>query len=164
MVVEFSYKKSSVINALRLHFLNRGEVRVFRITLIILFACTVVGNLLGVVSASAVLGIFIMMVVILLFFWYLLPVSTYNKSATFKEHIRLQLDDQGMRIGTKNGERLVGWKNFNSVIETKDFYYLYRDKKSFFLIPSDSFNIEDKREFTQMLKILFADYRFVKSK
>jgi hypothetical protein len=39
------------------------------------------------------------------------------------------------------------------VVETKKFFFLYRDKKSFFLIPTSAFETEDaRRNFSHLLK------------
>ncbi|SFV30201.1 YcxB family protein [Thermoflavifilum thermophilum] len=158
MLVEFTYDRTSVIHALRVHFLSRSEVKFLRITLLILFGITVVGNLLGYVSFGAVFGIFMMILLLLLIFWFWLPVLTYNKSATFKDNIRLQVEDQGMAIGTRSGEHMIRWESFRNVVETRDYIYLYRNTRSFFIIPWSAFREEDRQAFRNLLHSKFASY------
>ncbi|MCL6523994.1 MAG: YcxB family protein [Thermoflavifilum sp.] len=158
MFVEFTYDRHSVINALRYHFMSRGEIKFMRITLMVLFGIAVIGNLFGYVSFGAVFGIFMMILILLLIFWYWLPVLTYNKSATFKDNIRLQLEDQGIAIATQRGEHMISWKSFHNVVETSDYIYLYRNTRSFFIIPLNAFKEEERQAFRQLLHQKFASY------
>lgn len=155
MHLEFSYNKEDVVNALRYHFLNRGEVKVFRNTLIILLIATLAGHLFRVVTMGALIGIVAMIFVIAWVFWYLLPISTYNKATTFKDNIHLVFSDEGMSISTRIREhqRQIPWTSFSQVVETRLFFYLYRDKKSFFLIPVSAFETAHAKEhFTALVK------------
>ncbi len=159
-LLQFTYKKEEVINALRFHFLRRGEIRVFRNTLIVLLLATVIGYVFRVVNFNAMLGIVVMMVILGWAFWYLLPVSTYNKAATFRDSIRLRYNDEGMAIYTGQGERSMSWRNFSQIVETQSFFFLYRDKRTFFLIPTSAFeNDEARSQFSELMQRTFADYR-----
>ena len=159
-LLQFTYKKEEVINALRFHFMSRGEIRVFRNTLIILLLATVIGYVFRVVNFNAMLGIVVMMVILGWAFWYLLPVSTYNKAATFRDSIRLRYNDEGMAIYTGQGERSMSWRNFSQIVETQSFFFLYRDKRTFFLIPTSAFeNDEARSQFSELMQRTFSDYR-----
>jgi len=162
MHLEFSYNKGDVLHALRYHFMQRGEIKVFRNTLIILLLATLTGYFFSVVTTSALTGIVIMILVLGWVFWYLLPISIYNKAATFKDSIQLKYSDEGLLISTRASEhqRAISWSNFSQVVETKKFFFLYRDKKTFFLIPISAFETEEAyRNFTNMLKTKFSNYR-----
>lgn len=154
MHLEFNYKKNEVLNALRYHFLHRGEVRVFQVTLLIFILFTIAGYLFHVVNRGALAGVTGMTILIVWSFWYLLPVSTYNKAATFQDNIRLRVNEEGMTITTsEGGDRSVGWQRFSQVVETQKFIYLYRDKKSFFLIPLSAFQTPESRtDFMELLQ------------
>ncbi len=159
MQVSFHYNKPEVINALRFHFLNKGEIKALQAILILLLLFALAGFLMNIVTPAVLAAIMLMLVIVVAAFWYILPVSIYNKAATFKESIRLQYNDEGMTIGTHVGQRLVLWQNFNRVVETRDFFYLYRDAKSFFLIPTAAFRDETEKEgFTNLLKSKFGNY------
>lgn len=161
-LLQFTYNKNEVIRALRFHFLQRGEIKVFRNTLIILLIVTVAGFFFSLVNFNALLGIVGMMLVLGWTFWYLLPVSTYNKAATFKDSIRLRYNEEGMAISTGPGERALSWKNFSQVLETRSFFFLYRDGRSFFLIPTSAFADDtDRSRFSELMRATFEDYRRV---
>ncbi|SHL81970.1 YcxB-like protein [Chitinophaga jiangningensis] len=148
MHVEFNYNKGEVLSALRYHFMHRGEIKVFRNTIIIFLLATFAGYFFSLVTIGALTGITIMILVLTWIFWYLLPVSIYNRAATFKDDIRLKFGDDGMLISTGGSyhERTISWNKFSKVVDTKKFIYLYRDKKTFFLIPASAFNSEEQYE------------------
>ncbi|PSL49709.1 YcxB-like protein [Chitinophaga niastensis] len=162
MHLEFSYNKGDVLHALRYHFMRRGEIKVFRNTLVILLLATITGYIFSVVTTAAFTGIAIMVLVLGWVFWYLLPVSIYNKAATFKDSIHLKYSDEGLLISTRASEhqRAISWSNFSQVVETKKFFFLYRDKKTFFLIPTSAFKTHEAYEnFASMLKEKFTNYK-----
>ncbi|WP_298736475.1 YcxB family protein [uncultured Chitinophaga sp.] len=155
MHVEFSYNKEDVLNALRYHFLRRGEIKVFRNTLCILLLATLAGFFFRVVTLNALVGIAAMTALIAWAFWYVLPLSTYNKAATFKDEIRLRYTEDGLLISTRasDHQRQLSWNNFSRLVETRKFFFLYRDKKSFLLIPTSAFENEDARNnFSKLVK------------
>jgi hypothetical protein len=153
MHLEFSYNKEEVLNALRYHFMQRGEVKVFRNTLFILLAFTLAGYAFKVVTIGALIGIAAMITLIIIAFWFLLPVSIYNKAATFKDDIHLKYSEEGITISTRNSDhqRLLSWGTFTKFVEAKNFFFLYRGKKNFFLVPTSAFKTADaQKEFSQL--------------
>ncbi|ACU57870.1 YcxB-like protein [Chitinophaga sp. YR627] len=148
MHLEFNYNKEEVLNALRYHFLQLGEIKVFRNTLFILLAFTLAGFAFKIVTIGALIGIVSMVVLIIMVFWFLLPVSIYNKAATFKDDIHLKYSEEGITISTRNSEqqRLLSWSTFTRVVEAKNFFFLYRGKKNFFLVPTSAFKSADAHE------------------
>lgn len=160
MQFHFRYSKPAVINGLRFHFLRRNETKLFRVVLTVLLVLGVVGYGLRVVSFSVVVALLCMFLLLILAFWYILPLSIYRKAATFREpDIRLNCTEEGISIGTGAGDRHLRWSSFHEVVETGDFFYLYRDNKSFFLIPTDAFtDEEEKKEFSDLLRRQFSHY------
>jgi hypothetical protein len=153
MHLEFSYNKDEVLNALRYHFLQRGEIKVFRNTLFILLAFTLAGFAYRIVTVGALVGIASMSVLIVLVFWYMLPVSIYNKAATFKDDIHMNYSEDGIVISTRNSDvdKQLSWAAFTAVVRAKNFFFLYRGKKNFFLVPTSAFKSEmEQREFEKL--------------
>jgi len=153
MHLEFSYNKEEVLNALRYHFMQRGEIKVFRNTLFTLLAFALAGYAFKIVTIGALIGIAGMVLLIGIAFWFLLPVSIYNKAATFKDDIHLKYSEEGIIISTRTSEhqRLLSWSTFTRVVEAKNFFFLYRGKKNFFLVPTSAFQSEDaQKEFSQL--------------
>lgn len=160
MHIQFRYDRHDVINALRSHFMRRGEIRVFSYTFLLLLLVTIAGSIFNLVNVGAVTGIIIMILLISATFWFLLPISIYNKSYTFKEFIRLGYTESEMTIGTENGDRPMSWSNFSQIVETRTFFFLYRDKKSFFLVPLSAFPSDEAADgFRSLLKNKFDSYQ-----
>jgi hypothetical protein len=141
MHLEFTYNKEEVLNALRYHFLQLGEIKILRNTLLILLIFALLGYAFRVVTIHAMLSISLMTALIVLAFWFMLPTSIYNKAATFKDDIYLQYSTEGISISTRSSDltRELSWNSFTKVIEARNFFFLYRGKKNFFLIPTSAF-------------------------
>ncbi|MVT06782.1 YcxB family protein [Chitinophaga tropicalis] len=155
MHLEFSYKKEEVLHALRYHFLQRGEIKVLRNTLFALLAFALAGYAFNIVTIGALVGIAAMVLLIVAAFWFMLPVSIYNKAATFKDNIYLKYSEEGITISTRTNEqqRLLSWHTFTQVVEAKNFFFLYRGKKNFFLVPTSAFETEaEQKEFGRLAK------------
>lgn len=153
MHLEFTYNKEEVLNALRYHFLQRGEIKVLRNTLFILLACALAGFPFRIVTLTALVGIASMTLLIVLVFWFMLPTSIYNKAHTFKDDIHLKYTEEGITISTRSSDfqRELSWSAFTQIIEAKNFFFLYRGKKNFFLIPTSAFPSEaDQKTFEQL--------------
>jgi hypothetical protein len=161
MQIQFQYSKTAVINALRIHFLNRRETKILRILLIVFFLLSLWGYFKGVIPYALVVIIFLLIILLTVVFWFVLPKSIYRKAKTFSEPtIELDCDEQGISIGTHSGARQLAWESFHGVLETPDFFYLYRNNNSFFLIPVNAFETqEEKQTFTQLLQRHFNDYQ-----
>jgi len=58
-----------------------------------------------------------------------------------------------MLITHSGGEKLWPYSSFRSMKETPDFFYLYVDERSFFLIPQDAFEVvEDSKSLRELLR------------
>lgn len=155
MHLEFSYNKEEVVHALRYHFMQRGEIKVFRNTLFALLAFAMAGYAFKMVTIGALIGIVAMVLLIVGAFWFMLPVSIYNKAATFKDNIQLNYSEEGITISTRTSEqkRMLSWNTFTQVVEARNFFFLYRGKKNFFLIPTKAFKTEAaQKEFGLLAK------------
>lgn len=162
MTLHFQYNRQEVINALRLHFMNRPEMKFFKIILICLLIFSFFGYFADFLTLQMLIWIFLFFVVMVLFFWYILPYSVYKKSKTFQEtDIRLHWNADYLIIGTARGESALPWKRLSNITETRQFFYLYNSTKSFFLIPTNAFADRDDRvAFSEMLQNQCADYTF----
>jgi hypothetical protein len=160
MQITFHYEKTAVINALRTHFLSRRETKILRILVVVFFLAALWAYTKGVVPYSLVVVIFAVIVLLTLVFWFVLPRSIYRKTRTFAEpSITLGFDDEGISIGTHAGAHRLPWNSFNRVLESQDFYYLYRSNNSFFLIPANAFRDAGERQsFSALLHRQFPLY------
>lgn len=164
MQLDFQYNRPDVIEALRFHFMNRPEMKLFRTVLMVLVLLSFVGYWMKMINLQVVIWLFLLFIVLVLVFWYILPYSVYKKAKTFHEPvIHLRWNDRGLSIGTHQGESSMLWSRFDRIVETREFFFLYRDNKSFFLIPVEAFNDElEKNSFAELLHTQFRNYRVKK--
>ncbi|HTJ14425.1 MAG TPA: YcxB family protein [Dinghuibacter sp.] len=139
MQVEFSYNKGQVIQALRYHFITRREIRLM-IILVNVFAIVSAGFFYFnkkypfVFLTSSVLWMALMGA-----FWFFLPFSIYRRERTFKDHFKASLEPQHFFITNGAGGRTWSWSEFSTWLETPQFFHLYFDSRSFFLLPKSAF-------------------------
>lgn len=160
MQITFHYHKTAVINALRTHFLSRRETKILRILLIIFFLIGLWAYTKGIIPYALVVVLFLVIVLLTVVFWFILPKSIYKKTRTFAEpSITLDLNEEGLSIDTHAGAHRLPWTNFSRVLETPDFFYLYRSNNAFFLIPASAFNSDAERQsFTELLHRVINRY------
>lgn len=160
MDIFFHYEKSDVLQALRFHFIQRREIRMFRGILVVLGLFALLSFSLHLIGAPLLVALLLMLVLLAVVFWFVLPLAIYAKTRTFQDNIRLAHNSDGLLIGTQYSERQLPWKGILRVIETKDFILLYRDYKSFFLVPARAFKDSQQRsEFIRLLQSHIRDYR-----
>jgi len=85
-------------------------------------------------------------------FWYLLPVIIFRREATFKDHFRVSFEDQHMFLENERGSRSWPWKNFSDFVESSNFFHLYFNSRSFFIIPKTAFEKDHLYEIRKFLK------------
>lgn len=92
---------------------------------------------------------FILMVV----FWYLLPLLIYKKERTFKDRFKATLGNDAFMIENESGSnRSWPWKDFSYCMETPHFFHLYFNSRSFFLVPKEAFEGDQLHEARNLLK------------
>jgi len=135
----FTYNKSKVIQALRYHFISRREIKVMMILV----------NVFAIVSASlfflkkiyplAFLISSVLWFALMISFWFLLPITIYRKTATFKDKFKATLGKDEFTIENERGMRSWPWTEFSTTMETPYFFHLYFNTRSFFIVPKDAF-------------------------
>ena len=84
----FNYNKGKVIQALRYHFISRPEIKVM-IILVNVFSIIAAGLFfLKKVSPMAFLVSSVLWFVLMLAFWFLLPLTIYKMSNTFQQRLK----------------------------------------------------------------------------
>lgn len=140
----FTYEKKKVIQGLRYHFISRPEIKILMILV----------NVFAIVSAALfyfkkirpepfLLGTAIWLM-LMLAIWYILPFTIYRRSATFKDAFVMSFHDDSIRLENPRGYVDWPWKRFSHWMETPNFFHLYFDAKSFFLVPKDEISDEDR--------------------
>ena len=148
----FSYEKNKVIQALRYHFISRPEIK-FMIVLVNVFALASAAlyyfNLIKPMPflVSSMLWFFLMLV-----FWYFLPMGIYKKEKTFRDSFRAIFTDNNFSIENDRGSRSWDWQQFSTWTESPQFFHLYFNSRSFFLIPKDAFEADEAHECRNILR------------
>ena len=154
MTIQFSYKKNQVLQALRYHFLNRREIRLM-IILVNVFALSSAAlfYLKKIQPFAFLVGSFLWFS-LMISFWFVLPGMVYRRAATFRDHFTMRFEEESFSVGNERGSRLWDWKALSTFLETPNFFHLYFDNRSFFLVPKDAFENSDQiYEFRQLLKV-----------
>jgi hypothetical protein len=148
----FSYRKPEVLQALRFHFFSRNEIKIMIIVVNIFAISAAVLYFTGKVSPLAFLLSSTLWFTLMLAFWFVLPSIIYRKANTFKDHFKVSLEDQHLFLENERGGRNWPWKDFSSFIESTNFFHLYFNSQSFFLIPKSAFEKNDLYEVRKFLK------------
>jgi YcxB-like protein len=154
MTLYFSYDKKQVLQALRYHFITRREIKILLIAV----------NVFAIVSAALFffhkisglaffIGSFLWMSLMVVF-WHLLPGAIYKRAATFRDAFTIIFNDTDMRIvNEQGGYKEWDWKQFSSFMESPNFFHLYLNSRSFFLVPKEACKGRDGvQELRQILK------------
>ncbi len=148
----FTYDKGKVIQALRYHFITRKEIKLMMILVNLFAILSAALFYLKKISPLAFLISAFLWFVMMIMFWYILPMLIYKKSATFKDRFKTSFDEQGFTIENDLGNRNWEWSQFSTSMESPHFIHLYFDNRSFFIIPKEAFTTEALQEARKILR------------
>ena len=139
----FTYNKGKVIQALRYHFISRQEIKLM-IIIVNLFSIVAAGLFFfQKVSPMAFLVSSVLWFTMMLAFWFLLPLTIYKKSLTFKQRLKATFGKEEFTIENEKGSRGWTWNEFTATMESPHFFHLYFDTRSFFIVPKEAFLEEE---------------------
>ena len=144
MIINFSYDKKQVLQALRYHFIALFEIRIMIITVNVFALFSAVLYYMRKITPLAFLTGSFLWFVLMITFWYLLPGVVYRRASTFKDHFTMKFEEEAFSVGNERGSRSWPWKALSKFIESPKFFHLYFDKRSFFLVPKDGFASADE--------------------
>ncbi len=154
MTVSFTYDKRQVMQALRYHFISRPEIRIMLILVNVFALASAFLYYFKKITPLAVLTGSFMWFFLMISFWFVMPAMVYKRAATFKDHFTMRFDEEGFSLGNERGQRSWPWKALSTFMETPNFFHLYFDRRSFFLIPKNCFG--DRDEIFEMRQLLKA--------
>jgi hypothetical protein len=91
-------------------------------------------------------------IVLMIFFWYILPNLFYKKTTLFKEKWEFSFNQEEAKLISSLGEASWGWKTVTHYFESPYFFHFYFGPKSFFIIPKSTISIEDQHQIRGILK------------
>jgi hypothetical protein len=144
MTVNFSYDKKQVLQALRYHFLSKREIRIMIIVVNVFALMSVVLFYFKKILPPAFLAGSFLWFILMICFWFVLPGLVYRKAATFQDHFTMNFEEHQFTVGNERGSRSWAWKELSNFIETPNFFHLYFDNRSFFLVPKQAFASSDE--------------------
>ena len=135
MTIYFGYEKAHVMQALRYHFISRREIKLMIILVNVFAIGSIVLYLTKVVQPLAFLMGSFLWIVLMVSFWFLLPMMVYRKAITFKHEFSMEFNEEGFTLGHEKGSKNWPWTALKNYMETPHFFHLYFDSRSFFLVP-----------------------------
>jgi signal transduction histidine kinase len=153
MTIHFGYNKRQVIQALRYHFISRPEIRIMIILVNVYAVLSLVLYLFNKITPVAFLIGSSLWIVLMVSFWFLLPMAVYRRSATFLHEFSMDFEPAGFSLRHEKGSRSWEWASLTSFTESPHFFHLYFDSRSFLLVPKNGFRDTDEvYEMRQLLK------------
>ena len=154
MIIHSSYDKRQVIQALRYHFISRPEIKIMLIVVnVFALTCAFLFYLKKITPVAVLFGSF-MWFFLMISFWYIMPGMVYRRAATFKDSFTMRFEEEGFSVGNERGSRNWPWRALSTFLESPNFFHLYFDSRSFFLVPKNSF--KDSDEIFQLRQLLKA--------
>jgi hypothetical protein len=138
----FSYDKKKVIQGLRFHFISRPEIRILIILVNVFAIISAIFFYLKKISPEPFLLSSAMWILLMLTFWYFLPLSVYKRAVTFTESFTISFFDHYVRLDSSRGHVDWNWGQITTFFESPNFFHLYFSTKSFFLIPKEGMSAE----------------------
>jgi hypothetical protein len=152
MTVSFSYDKGQVIQALRYHFLSKREIRLMIILVNVFALVSAVLFYTKKILPFAFLMGSVLWISLMIAFWFILPGTVYRRAATFRDHFTMNFQEASFSVGNERGSRSWPWTALSTFLETPNFFHLYFDKTSFFLVPKSAFTADDIYNMRSLLK------------
>ncbi len=148
----FNYDKRKVIQALRYHFISRKEIKILMV-LVNVFALLSAGLFFfKKISPVAFLLSSALWFMMMILFWFLLPIVIYKKAGTFRDRFKVTLNDEIFALENARGSRSWNWVELSTWLETPHFFHLYFNPRSFFIIPKDAFPGDEVHEARKIIK------------
>jgi len=153
MTIHFGYEKGQVLQALRYHFISRPEIRIMIIVVNVFAIGSIILYAMQKITPLAFLVGSLLWIVLMISFWFVLPIMVYRRSETFRHEFSMSFEEDQFSLIHERGERSWPWKALNKFIESPNFFHLYFDSRSFLLVPKSGCRDKDEvYELRQLLK------------
>ena len=153
MTIHFGYDKKQVLQALRYHFLTRPEIKILLILINVFAIASAVLFAFKEIQPLPFLLFSFLWFMLMLAIWRILPRSIYKKAHTFQDDFYMTFQDEEVVLKNEMGSKAWPWKAFSTFLESPNFFHLYFDKNSFFLVPKSAYADSDAvYEMRQLLK------------
>ena len=146
------FQKSTVLQALRYHFIKQSEIKTLMVIVNIYAITTAILLYYKKIRPELFLLGSVLWIVLMLLFWYILPWWFYKKTQLFRYDWQFSYDHQGASLVCDHGEAAWNWSEVQHYFESPLFFHFYFGSKSFFIIPKQPFSAENQHEIRGFLK------------
>ena len=147
-----SYNRKEVLQALRYHFIKQSEIKGLMIAVNIYAIVTAVLLFQKKIRPELFLFGSVLWLILMLLFWYLLPIIFYKKTKLFKSNWNFSYSQQEATLVSEHAEAQWQWSELTYYFESPYFFHLYFGLKSFFLISKETIPMEHQHELRGILK------------
>lgn len=152
MSFELRFKKPHVLQALRYHFIKQTEIKALMMFVNVYAILTAFLLFYKKIRPELFLLGSILWIVLMLVFWYILPVWYYKKSELFQHDWQFKINDESAHLWNEKGELSWEWKEVVKFFESPHFFHFYFGPKSFFIIPKENIPLEEQHLIRGWLK------------
>jgi hypothetical protein len=150
--IPIHYNKQQVLQALRYHFIKQSEIKVLMVIVNFYAIITAVLLFMKKIRPELFLLGSVLWLVLMLFFWYFLPLLFYRKTQFFKQTWTFEFNTTGAMLNSDLGAAEWSWNEVTRYFESPVFFHFYFGPKSFFLVPKDNILVEDQHIIRGYLK------------
>ncbi len=152
MTYTITYTKNAVLQALRYHFIKQNEIKSLMIIVNIYAIITAVLLFMKKIRPEPFLLGSLLWIVLMIFFWYIMPNMFYKKTELFKTQWDFEFNQKQALLKSSLGEASWNWDTVTNYFESPHFFHFYFSPKSFFIIPKEKISIADQHEIRGILK------------
>jgi len=145
MPVLIQYQKSQVIQGLRYHFIKQPEIKGLMLFVNVYAIITAVLLFNKKIRPELFLVGSMLWIILMVFFWFLLPWLFYRKTNMFKQDWQFNYDNNGASLESDSGRAEWAWSDVTRFFESPLFFHVYFAPKSFFILPKTHFSYEDQQ-------------------
>jgi hypothetical protein len=147
MSTKIEFQKKQVIAGLRYHFIKQNEIKWLMIFVNVYAVVTAFLLYYKKIRPELFLLGSVLWILLMLFFWYLLPYYFYRKTKMFHEPWVLHFNQEGGEMESTIGNAAWKWNEVTHFFESPYFVHLYFGQKQFFILPKLDFDINEWNRF-----------------
>lgn len=144
MSIKIEYHQSEVLQALRFHFIKQTEIKALMVVVNVYAIATAILLYYQKIRPELFLLGSLLWVLLMLSFWYGLPIYFYKKTNLFKFDWTFSFNENGASLVATDASAEWKWKEVSHYFESPYFFHIYFGKKSFFLVPKSTVAVEDQ--------------------
>lgn len=154
IVTNFTFTRDEYVLAMRRHYKTALNVRrdviagIVAIAFGLYFTLTSMGWV-----AWVLLGAGAVLLALVAYAIFLLPIMIYNSQPKLKNEYRLSFSDEGIEFKTDAIDSTLQWSLYQSWLRDNDFYIMYHGKRDLSVIPRRALTTDDAdRRLKEMLE------------